>query len=246
MSGIVTLNDITLYKEDIALLEPNQWLNDQVISFSLYGMLDEAIDRQKKLLGGVLIDIVVLDASVVSCLCIQCDDAEERRDFASGLGVTESSHLIVPINDGSGSLICDDSRFQSISSHWSLLYVDVGRREAFHLDSMAPNNCKAALVTAQAVWDMADVEKDTGKIYQILAPCQQNEYDCGVYALLFAEKIMRGLVDRAATIKEGDERNVRTEQEWVTIWIKDIDPHHCSTFRQHQLKVIQTMTGTGP
>jgi len=182
MEEYVSFHDVHLTVHDVLYLEPETWLHDKSVSFALHYMNDE----RKREQGASAPEVVVVDAAIVSALKLTCDDAEERGQWRKGLGVGPTTHILAPVNDNSSL-----RTHGPVSSHWSLLYIDVKRAVAVHFDSMQPKNSRDASRTAEVLMEMCTgKEADAVTVLEATGiPQQRNGYDCGVYACLFAARI---------------------------------------------------------
>ena len=127
---ILTYQDVTIYSSDLKCLGPNQWLNDQIISFALAKIESTVCTNYT---------IKFMDASLVSCIRLQIsteDDADEISTFAESLALISYQVLIIPITNKINTSMS--------SSHWSLLYIDLKNNIALHFDSSLSYNYKAA------------------------------------------------------------------------------------------------------
>ena len=75
MSLTLYEEDVSIYQKDLDTLKPRQWLNDQIISFSMA--------RIEKTLSDIDASVRFLDASLVSCLRLQLDD-EVQNPYGEG------------------------------------------------------------------------------------------------------------------------------------------------------------------
>lgn len=184
----------------------------------------------------------------MSCLLLQCDDASERQEFAEGLEITDSSHVFIPINNASELTL-------NASTHWSLMYVDVYRRVAVHLDSMHPSNSAAAQATARVVAEMLgiDVAEDIdidmtqcnehSKLHVFSAgmqvPQQENGYDCGVYTCLFAKHLLTHITGSCAY--PGAFKLEEFESPLYAEIRMTVTPNACNDFRAEMWKCLDSL-----
>lgn len=152
--SLVTFYDADLDVSDIELFKSN-WLNDRCIHFAANLLqytgdksfnIDVATLSEEPLSSSsVTTDVVLkfIDPSIVSFMKLQCEDEDEFRDLAVGLGLTNiyansEANLpeivyCFPIND-SNTLLNPNQ-----GSHWSLAVCHINKRVVYHLDS-----CKSA------------------------------------------------------------------------------------------------------
>ena len=139
-SPLLTFEDVTIYPSDLECLAPRQWLNDQIISFAMARYEKKVFESGQPLR--------FLDASLVSCLRLQLEDEEEEEvaGFLEGMGLVTSSAVVVPLTN--------KTSFESTSSHWSLLYIDLTLPAALHYDSCHNSNGSAAEFTLKDIFTL--------------------------------------------------------------------------------------------
>jgi Ulp1 family protease len=123
--------DIDVYERDSRCFQPDQWLNDTCISLSLQ-FIQESFSDAKQIVD----QVAIFQPSIVSFLLLQVEDDEEYEELAHGLSLDSKSYLILSIND--------NQSFESSSSHWSTLFVDLKTNEVFHFDSYNNYNLPSA------------------------------------------------------------------------------------------------------
>lgn len=202
---IVSYHSVALYPEDVALLEPTQWLNDAVLTFG--------IERLEHNLFSSRPDLAFLHPSLSMILLLE-DDEDDLAATLKGLKLQEKQFLFVPINDSA------DAEKVAAGSHWTLLVMKIGRDEAgitsceaVHLDSANPGGKRSgnhAIATSVAnritcylfssTSSPSASSRPTTTVTLASASCakQQNGYDCGVYVLWFMEKVAAAITSSSA------------------------------------------------
>jgi hypothetical protein len=158
----------------LGLFEEGQWLNDACINYCFRRI--EMGDQQST--------ILLMDPAVVSFLKIQVTDDEERAELAAGLGLQCREWVLAPVND------CDS--FSSACSHWSLLLCHVSTGRMVHFDSNGRYNQEAARKTALHVSKLMGTA--AWEPVRAAVPQQTNGYDCGMYAVMFADRLRAALI----------------------------------------------------
>eukprot|EP00404_Azadinium_spinosum_P052158 CAMPEP_0180753446 /NCGR_PEP_ID=MMETSP1038_2-20121128/32670_1 /TAXON_ID=632150 /ORGANISM="Azadinium spinosum, Strain 3D9" /LENGTH=209 /DNA_ID=CAMNT_0022787299 /DNA_START=58 /DNA_END=683 /DNA_ORIENTATION=+ len=207
MSGsevVVSWREARLTRDDVALFNEGQWLNDACITFFFQHLLRKhgpAMDR-----------VLLMDAESVFWLANE-DDPEELADAAENLGLRGKDLILCPINDNADVTSAG-------GSHWTLLVARAAKEVASgsalaplefeHYDSVS--SAGANLATAQRVAKcLAELRCGTdaaraSRVAQGTAARQANGCDCGVYVLLFAEAVLeahlRGATGSAAVAEK--------------------------------------------
>ena len=227
---LLCLYDVSLYKEDLTYLEPYQWLNDQLVSFFLHDINynKTPINSSNNYCND---NIITIDAAAGSWLRF-CDDNDERQSFASGIGLTETnynnSHILMPINNISHS--------NHGGSHWSLLYIFPKYNKVYHYDSsnglnniIAENSTKE-IATILQLWNTNISLQLIEQVKDIHISCQQqsNSYDCGIYTILYAKKIINHIINN-------NNNNGIESIEWTGFNTE------INSFRIEQINYLQTL-----
>ena len=183
---LLSYHDSVLHESDGELLAGPHWLNDKLIQFYLNYLEHEAFPAADVALVGP-------DVAQFARLCPESDLAA----FLEPLGLKARRGVLLVIND------CDRPDAPG-GSHWSLLAAIGGR--FIHYDSMSGGNETAARQMARR---LAPLLGCNPKMTDATCSRQQNGYDCGVFALLHAEEVLRRLGSG------GDLMHVHISQERV-------------------------------
>lgn len=132
---LVNYHDAVVYRSDASLTAPGKWLNDRIIYW--YFKYLELGSISKEIAGGTFpTDILLMDPSVVSFMRIQCEDEDDFASLARGQRIASRRLVLMPCSDS--------TNFESASTHWSLVVVDLLLHTACHMDSSAGMNRKSA------------------------------------------------------------------------------------------------------
>ena len=186
---VAELNDARLYPHDVALLQPRQWLNDQLIAF--------AFEELGARFSGEAV-VLLEPATVYMALMLQ--DSATMREMLSVGGtpslaerLAKAKLVLMPINDK------DDPEAHSGGSHWSLLAFRVvastGERRFEHYDSCAQSNRGKAEAVAKCLAPLLCESGVRGCGFAGMedTPQQANGHDCGLYTIAIAEALCEGL-----------------------------------------------------
>jgi hypothetical protein len=113
------------------------------------------------------------------CIRTQCQDEEDHDNIEKGLSVRTREWVM--------TIITNNLDQDSQSSHWSLFVCNIITGDTFHFDSSSPYNSAAASHT-KAQFEK-HIKRPLKRPVNVPCPQQINGFDCGVYALVFAEKI---------------------------------------------------------
>lgn len=172
MQEYVIFKGCVLYQDDIALLDDGNWFNDTLIQFAF---LHTGMDYDERF-------ALFIDPASISYLNLQCSTSAERLQFGIDLGLSRTKYLFVPVNN--------NTSFTASSSHWSLLLIETATLKSIHFDSLHQSNYNAARSTARSVLEaLGAPQSQAMDVIKAIAPSQNNSYDCGVYAILFAQAL---------------------------------------------------------
>jgi Ulp1 family protease len=171
-----------LYQSDVDLLEAGRWLNDACISWYFEQLQDSLPEN-----------VLILDPGVVQLLLFE-DDEDDLRQAVEDLCLPARSLILAPVNDS------EDLTAATSGSHWALAAYDCGAGTALYVDSMGGRGCWG---NAQRLCGKVDLLLGKRLAPQLAAGVseqQQNGYDCGVFTVMNAERILasRGLAVESA------------------------------------------------
>eukprot|EP00455_Lapot_gusevi_P030704 TRINITY_DN3306_c0_g1_i3.p1 TRINITY_DN3306_c0_g1~~TRINITY_DN3306_c0_g1_i3.p1 ORF type:complete len:222 (-),score=31.35 TRINITY_DN3306_c0_g1_i3:46-711(-) len=173
---VCVYHESTVYSSDLVLLRPPNWVNDSIITFWLQYLQHSTFAQRNDFL-------FVTPGSVF--ILVHENDPEDLASTINGLEFPGKSLVFLPINNN-GSLE------RVGGSHWSMLVCDMTTSSFLHFDSASSENAYVARRLAKKLAPhMPDEAKESrGWAYsEIPSPQQKNGYDCGVYAMAFAEKV---------------------------------------------------------
>lgn len=167
-SLLFTIEDADVYDRDLQLFCHGAWLNDTCINFAF-----KCIDNPHQA-------IKLIDPAVASFLRLQVEDEDEYEDLRRGLAIDKLTWLFLPIND--------NSDFGGSSTHWSLLICHIPTGGVYTLDSSQNYNLSSTKSILKKLSTL--LVQPLLPLVSIPCPSQQNGYDCGIYVVEFAEKIV--------------------------------------------------------
>lgn len=197
MSLFLDYHDALIYRSDLALLQPGQWLNDRVINFCYryFEHEDPVVSKA----------ILLVDPAVVSFLRIQCAEDAEYHDLYRSLELNDREYVLLPCSDSSS--------FDAMSTHWSLVVYHVSTSTASHIDSYHGYNtssaeriaeklqrlyrsglflpCSVLLMFSQSNAFIFSRLKDPVKLLLPEVPQQENGYDCGIFTILASLHVVK-------------------------------------------------------
>ena len=173
---------LQLCRSDMLSLGPGQWLTDENINFYMSLLNDRA---QRMIKDGKGPKCYFTNTFFFNKLYRGKKKYEYKgvrkwtKKVKIGVNTTECDKIIVPIHQ---------------QVHWCCAVVDVSRRQLVYYDSMLGKD--QSVLESLAQWiqdemkDKADLDINTSdweRRYPEDIPIQQNGYDCGVFAVKFAE-----------------------------------------------------------
>lgn len=127
---ILSYNDINLYDYDVKLFNQGQWLNDICINFCFSCIT--TLNSSKISMNQILL----MDASVVSFLRIQCEGDEEYKELYESLSLELKEWIFIPLNNARS--------FDEECHHWSLILLRSQTCTLYHFDSFGTSNYASA------------------------------------------------------------------------------------------------------
>ena len=173
---VASLGDCLVRKEDLLLLRPGQWLNDQLI-----GIIFE-LSEQETFAGS---DIAFIGPEVTQF--IKVSPAIELASCLEPLGLSSKRAVMWALNN-CGSLEAPGG------SHWSLLVFVRDPKTFYHLDSSAGMNTLVAKDMARKAAKLVGVEQ--ASVIEMNVEQQSNGHDCGVFLLLNSARVGEVLKDK--------------------------------------------------
>jgi len=167
----------TLYRSDLTLLKPPNWLNDNVINF--------ACDYYEHVVFKPHQDKMKFVPPGTSFVIKHENDPEDLMDTLKGSGIMGKEVVFFPVSNaavGGGG------------SHWSLLCFVAREGKFYSFDSSSNSNTRSALQLAKQVAGALVPGFKSSDFVTVATPQQANAYDCGVYCVA----VMRWLAARAA------------------------------------------------
>jgi sentrin-specific protease 8 len=253
--SLVYGGDVVVYARDAALLRTGEWLNDTCINLGFKR-------AELELLCGAHGEAAVLfvDPAVLACLMLQCEDDDEVLDMDGALRLAARRRVLFAVNNACGS-------FNDVCTHWSLLELRLGevrpddgaaataavgprRAASFHAyDSCGASNARTACAVAAQVTRLLRL---TGvlpagaprpPLITEPAPQQRNGSDCGVYALLLAERLARQFLLGGSGGSSGRQQQQRQQAATALVVSTTADdwPALAAAMRDQLLSLVQPL-----
>jgi sentrin-specific protease 8 len=174
---VLSRGDTCLREADVALLRGQNWLNDQLVSFYFAHLSESQPDESVLLLGGS-----------VTFFLANCEE-EDAAVVTGPLHADSRTLILCALNDNESVSTANGG------SHWTLLAL---RRSAtqggdvsfLHYDSLAQSrNSAVARRVAQTLAAALRLPSGSARVEAARVPQQANSYDCGLHALLTAQKL---------------------------------------------------------
>ena len=223
---ILSTDNCSITKTDIATLNPHVYLNDLIISF-YYEVL------QKKYHSDL---ITLLDPAVSQSIILDVNDDEDNlKDLKNcifiPLQLDKKKFIFAPVNDNT------KLQYTCSGSHWTLNLVDVDNKVIYYLDSNLGDVSNAHTFHKK-------FEKLFGKKFEFIYALQNekyqtNSYDCGMFLLGFSEVLMKHIVNNGLKIK--NDGNKKKGLDFIFEGENLVKQSYMATFRKNIIKLIYDM-----
>jgi sentrin-specific protease 1 len=195
---LFSFNNIDFTTADSARIDDKNWLNDHVLSFWIW-------EIKKKMKGAD--KVFIFESSFMSVLLRDNTyDYERVKRWTTkrDINIFENNFLLVPAHVS--------------GNHWILLVANLRERVVTVMNSLDERekylNLKEVLVTYledefKTLKGIAPIDKHFEVVDDVNSPKQENGYDCGIFVLIFIERIVKlsreveenkGAVDRKVRI----------------------------------------------
>jgi sentrin-specific protease 8 len=165
------IGDVSLCREDLALLVPPRWINDQIIAgaFELFRTRTAPADDRWLAVG-----------PSEAFMMAQLDDPTQLHALFAPLKLADRTLVLFPVSDHDEPEVVG-------GVHWSLLcfYRQQGADAFYHFDSLAGINKLPAERLAKRVAPLLATRVTS--VVHAPTPQQQNGYDCGMYTIRIGE-----------------------------------------------------------
>lgn len=167
---VLNFHDSLLRQSDMKLLDPNEWLNDNIISFAFEYFEKEQFAKFSKF-------VAFVSPQVTQCMKLM--SAEEAQLLVEPLALKDKQYVFFAVND---NMSLDETG----GHHWSLLLLNVTKRVCYHYDSVLSSNHDSAQLVYKVLKPMfnGDLKFEEGE-----SPQQKNSSDCGVYVICLTEHL---------------------------------------------------------
>jgi len=166
---VASLGDSLVREEDLFLLKPGMWLNDQLI-----GIIFE-LSEQETFAG---LDIAFVGPEVTQFMKVS--PSTELVACLEPLGLSSKKAVMWAVNN-CASLDAPGG------SHWSLLVYERKSQTFYHLDSSTGMNNLVAKELAKKAAKLVEAEQVS--VVEMEVEQQTNGHDCGVFLLLNASRV---------------------------------------------------------
>ncbi|KAL6746424.1 hypothetical protein V8C86DRAFT_2943780 [Haematococcus lacustris] len=233
---VLSYGDVLLREGDLALLDPPNWFNDQLISFFF-----ELLSREEGVAvcgprpGGAPGPVLLVPPSLTFLLSM-LGQWQELDAFLAPLQVAKRQLVLFALNNNT------DSTAANGGSHWSLLVFHAATHTLRHYDSSPGTNAAVARSFARLLmpWLRHTLAGSTAEIGPALqlheagGPRQANAHDCGVYICAEARFLCGAVAQQAQESLEETEKRM---QEAIT-------PDAVINMRSELRHIIHSKIGT--
>ncbi|KAJ9523635.1 hypothetical protein QJQ45_007288 [Haematococcus lacustris] len=249
---VLSYGDVLLREGDLALLDPPNWFNDQLISFFF-----ELLSREEGVAvcgprpGGAPGPVLLVPPSLTFLLSM-LGQWQELDAFLAPLQVQLSSHqLLEPVAKRQLVLFAlnnnTDSTAANGGSHWSLLVFHAATHTLRHYDSSPGTNAAVARSFARLLmpWlrhTLAGSTAETGpalQLHEAGGPRQANAHDCGVYICAGARFLCGAVAQQAIAPHKAQESLEEIEKRMQ----EAITPDAVTNMRSELRHIIHSKIG---
>ncbi|XP_011306138.1 sentrin-specific protease 8-like isoform X2 [Fopius arisanus] len=204
---VLSYHDVLIRRSDLKTLEDHSWLNDIIIGFYF-----DHLEREKaqEFTG----KIVLASPELTQLLKLM-----EIQDYPGILDsrITEKTDFVFfPVNN------CDD-REDPGGAHWSLLVYSRSEASCFHFDSSTGFNRTISQQFSRKIMKFMNGGRGKGFV-EVRCPQQGNSYDCGIFVLCFAERILE-ILKASGRVDGCDLRGIETEANGMREKILELIRH---------------------
>ncbi|KAM4678403.1 sentrin-specific protease 8 isoform 2-T2 [Discoglossus pictus] len=163
---VLSYGDCLLRSSDVSLLNPPNWLNDNIIGFTfefLASSLPPQLSRRVAFLSPEV-------SQFIKCC------GREAPGFLEPLGLPDKDLILLPVNDNAGP--------EAGGTHWSLLAYIQHHHQFLHYDSAPGTNAPHARLMAR---NLSALLRSNPSYQEKETPAQHNSYDCGMYVICVTE-----------------------------------------------------------
>ena len=163
---------VKIYESDLETLKDGEWFNDNIISFAIDEMEEKNDSRSR--------NIVYVKPAVSHFIKESTNDEYVERTIKD-LGIRKADWAFIPVNNETEKVG---------GSHWSLLLYSGSSNTFYHFDPIKGMNDRSV---AMIVKKLIHKEKKVPEMKYVLCPRQKNSYDCGIYTIMYMEKIAENI-----------------------------------------------------
>ncbi|PVU94594.1 hypothetical protein BB561_002424 [Smittium simulii] len=166
-----------IYTSAFSTLTTGDWLQDSIIGF-YFDYLEEIFKLENS-------NIFLFQPSVIH-LIANTSDIEDARDSLPA-EIQSKDYLFLPTNNG--------DVFNTDGSHWSLLVYDCRNNIFRYYDSMCNSNFYSTKLMVERICKLLNKSKTN----LVIEKCEQqpNDFDCGVYILIYTKMLIQRLLAQA-------------------------------------------------
>ena len=201
----LSYRDIGLFEEDLRSLNDGEWISDGIIAF-WFGYLAEVAYQDNQ-------DILFIPPSVTQILKQGPIDLFSKTIEALNIG--QRKYVLMAVNNNKSD--------KAGGYHWSLLIYKVKDDVWLHYDSMEDINLKEAQTLLSRMQDYINPGSPP-KLYAMGSTQQRNNFDCGAYTMINAEKVAL-MLTRGTSISQFRvvEENIKSLRSCVRELITSIE-----------------------
>ena len=171
------------------------WITDNIIKYAF----EEIQVKYSKIINNK--NIMFVEPTIAQ-LIKSTTDEETKEETIVGTGIRKADWVFFPLNN--------NDKDEVGGTHWSLLVHNKKINTFYHYDPMEGMNYKSV---DEIIRKYSKGENRKTTIYHMACTSQTNGFDCGIYALMFSERILKNMEEDKEPTNVGkymcDARNYR-------------------------------------
>lgn len=185
---VLSFKNYCLTTSDLKTIEPAGWVNGSIIGFFIE-YLAETYPKPS-----IESRIYICDP-LFSAFLLYEDDPETLFECLSPLNLASFSLLLFPVNT-------KESKFAFGGEHWTLLGIFLKEKNVVSLNSLDFQNKNEEKLLRKLVSFLSSKADFTRAPTILPKEKQKNSFDCGVYLMVFLEKIWRQSILKEKELRE--------------------------------------------
>jgi len=166
---------IKLDECDIESIKERGWITDKIVKYVFNELQMKYINVRKS-------KNIMLVEPIIAQLIKSTSDEDTTEETISGSGIRKADWVFFPLNNNESDEVG--------GTHWSLLLYNKNVNTFYHYDPMKGMNGRSV---DEIIKKLNKGENRKTIIYHMACTSQTNGFDCGIYTLMFSERILKNM-----------------------------------------------------